>query len=262
MEQRPDADPIDVSNYNRFGIPKQVGTLIGLVLFVAIYIPVLRPWQGIEFWRALIAFGVAGIGSAILYVIVSGAYSLLYLRATNPKLQAAAFAAGTAEDQALLAAQAAARDSAFVKSHAYGRSALAPIAPPPGLKTLADETFYWRSARAALIGDVSHTHIQESLGAGADVRESVRREPVDHGDLYVSDKRVVFLGKKELRTYALDDLARIVPQPSGVRLELENRPPAEFVTGSEKDAIVVLRVSQGLLGDLDQHTYEGLTAKS
>lgn len=262
MDERPNTQPIDVSNYNRFGIAKPVGTLIGSGLFLLIFVPMLRPWQGPpEFSRSLIAFAVAGFGSALLYVAVSAAYSLLVLRRANPELQAAAFAAGVADDRAAVEAHAAAKDRALVDAHPYGRRALAPVAAPPSLTTLPDETFYWRCARAALIGDVEHSRIEPYGFDEGEVHRSVRREPVDRGDLYVSDKRLVFLGAKELKTYAFDDVARIVPQPDGVRIEVANRPVAEFLTGSEKDGVVVLRVSRGLLGDIDQHTYEGLIAK-
>ena len=73
----------------------------------------------------------------------------------------------------------------------------------------------------------------------------------DSGTLVVTDRRLVFLGNAKTLVIPLTKIINVVQFTDGLRVDIENKKPVLFETGSRVAVVVVDRARHGLLG-IDQ----------
>lgn len=128
---------------------------------------------------------------------------------------------------------------------------------PDNIIRKADEHFYWQQA-AAKWG--MHTHTQRVGGySGVSFRVvkgvylhtgGYRGTPIsqtatevdDHGMVYVSDHRILFVGSTGAIDVPLDKIASVEPYTDGMRIDVINKKPIGFQTGDSVIAVIVGRV--------------------
>jgi hypothetical protein len=77
----------------------------------------------------------------------------------------------------------------------------------------------------------------------------------DSGTLVITDRRLVFLGNAKTLVIPLTKIINVIQFTDGLRVDIENKKPELFETGSRVTGVVVDRARRGLLAiDLNEPT--------